>query len=344
MIEGHATETGTRRFAERSSSRAAPGHFRGFQGLELSSIGIGTYLGADDEATDALYRESIALALERDINVIDTAINYRSQRSERAIGAVLRTAIEEDRWIARDEILIASKAGFLPFDGKRPQNARSDFEARYVRPGIFRWEDVVAGCHCMTPRYLAAEIEKSRENLGLSTIDVYYLHNPEMQLDEVPRGEFLRRVRHAFEALEAKVVEKKIRWYGTATWSGYRVPPEDPGHLSLEALLTLANEVAGSSHHFRFVQLPYNLAMREAADVATQEHEGRRTSLFAAARGEVYVMTSASIRQGKLPEPAQKALQFARSTDGVGTALVGMKRTEHVEEIASVARLSLDPQ
>src|SRR5256885_12836304 len=35
---------------------------------------------------------------------------------------------------------------------------------------------------------------------------------------------------------------------------------------------------------------------------------------------------------------AQRALQFVRSTPGIGTALVGMKSTAHVEENAAVAR------
>src|SRR5262249_15527750 len=142
-----------------------------------------------------------------------------------------------------------------------------------------------------------------------------------------------------FEALEQKVAEKKIRWYGTATWNGYRVPPDDPGHLSLESLLALAHEVAGAAHHFRFAQLPYNLAMREASDAPTQAKDGKPASLLLAAMGEVYVMTSASIRQGKLHEPSKRAIQFVRSTNGVGTALVGMKRGEHVIENAEVARV-----
>jgi aryl-alcohol dehydrogenase-like predicted oxidoreductase len=338
LIEGFADEPGTRRFAERSRGRAAEGHYRQFAGLALSSVGIGTYLGKDDAATDTLYEEAIATALEHDINVIDTAINYRSQRSERSIGRVLALAIESDQWLARNEVLVASKAGFLPFDDGRPSNARAHFEAEYVRRGIFRWEEVVGGCHCMTPRYLRDQIDRSRKNLGLATIDVYYLHNPETQLDEVPRPEFLRRMRAAFEALEGAVQEKKIRWYGTATWNGYRVPPDDPGHLSLEALLGEAEAVAGKAHHFRFVQLPFNSALREAAARENQTRGGLPMSLFEAAKGEVYVMTSASIMQGKLTEPKTRSIQFVRSTDGVGTALVGMKNAEHVLENAAVAK------
>lgn len=324
MISGFASEEGTRRFRARHAANTKPDHFRELAGLSLSSIGIGTYLGKDDDATDALYTEAVSMALERGINVIDCAINYRNQRSERAIGAALERAINADAWLGRDEVVVATKGGFLPFDGARPSNARNYFDETYVKTGVLRWEDVVGGCHCLAPKYLRDQLERSRRNLGLATIDIYYLHNLEMQLDEVPRAELERRVRLAFEALEAAAGEGKIRFYGTATWNGYRVPATDPGHLDLDRLLALAREVGGDAHRFRVVQLPFNQRMLEAK------------AFFEKALGKVYVMTSASIMQGKLPDPA-KALEFVRTTPGVGTALVGMKKPEHVEAIAAVA-------
>jgi aryl-alcohol dehydrogenase-like predicted oxidoreductase len=38
-------------------------------------------------------------------------------------------------------------------------------------------EDVTAGIHCMHPRYLAQQFEASRQNLGLETVDLMYIHN-----------------------------------------------------------------------------------------------------------------------------------------------------------------------
>jgi len=80
-----ATPEGTKKYAERFPNTAS-GHFRAAQGLTLSSIGIGTYLGNYDAATDAGYTEAIAKFVESGGNVIDTAANYRFQRSERNIG------------------------------------------------------------------------------------------------------------------------------------------------------------------------------------------------------------------------------------------------------------------
>jgi aryl-alcohol dehydrogenase-like predicted oxidoreductase len=90
-IPGRATVDGTRRFAGRFG---AGDHFRpALGGLHLSSIGIGTYLGDADEATDRAYADAIARAVERGCNVVDSAINYRFQRSERAIGAALQRIV-----------------------------------------------------------------------------------------------------------------------------------------------------------------------------------------------------------------------------------------------------------
>ena len=94
-----------------------------------------------------------------------------------------------------------------------------------MRPGVFAARDVVADSHCLTPRFLSEQLDRSRANLGVETIDVYYVHNPETQLTAVDRPTFLGRMRAAFQLLEAAVGEGKIRSYGTATWNGYRQPP-----------------------------------------------------------------------------------------------------------------------
>ena len=352
MIAGHATPEGTARYAARHAERAAPAHFREFPGgARASSLGLGTYLGREDAATDALYEKSVARALERGINVLDSAINYRHQRSERAIGRALAAGIGRGAF-ARDEVVVTTKGGYLAFDGEAPPDPRAYFAATYVQPGIIRPGDVV-GWHCMTPRFLADQLERSRANLGLETIDVYYVHNPETQLDEVERPAFVTRLRAAFDALEEAVRAGKIRWYGTATWNGYRVPPPERGHLSLAEVLTVARDAGGEGHHFRVVQLPYNLAMLEAFTLANQAADsGLVPMLRAAEHAGVYTMASASVMQGQLarglpPElaaalpglttDAQRALQFVRSTPGVGTALVGMRSIAHVDENAGVA-------
>ena len=94
MITGFATAKGTAAYRARLAPHGAEGHFRSWDGLLVSSVGLGTYLGGDDAATDRAYRDTVARSLQLGVNVIDSAINYRHQRSERSVGAALRSQIE----------------------------------------------------------------------------------------------------------------------------------------------------------------------------------------------------------------------------------------------------------
>jgi aryl-alcohol dehydrogenase-like predicted oxidoreductase len=344
MLPGRATPEGTARF--RDASGAAPGHFREAGGLWLSSLGIGTYLGRDDAATDALYAASVRSALQLGINVVDTAINYRNQRSERAVGAALR-----ESGVARDGVVLCTKGGYLAFDGGRPADARAWVEETFLRPGILEADDIVGGCHSLAPRFLLDQLERSRRNLGVECIDVYYVHNPETQLGEVTRAKFRERLRAAFDALERACADGRIACYGTATWNGYRADPDDEEHVSLREVLDAARDAGGAHHHFRAIQLPFNLEMDEAE---TFRNQGGQTLLEAAHEAGLMVFASASVLQGRLTRKlqdsvrdglrglqtdAQRALQFARSARGIACALVGMKTPAHVEENAALANV-----
>lgn len=358
-IEGYATEAGTARYRDRvlRDESVVAEHFRHEQNLWLSSVGVGTYLGGWDEETDRSYTAAITRAVALGVNVIDTAANYRFQRSERSIGAALKKLIA-DGTAARDELVVCTKGGYLPFDSEPPKGqagVRAYVEETFVKTGVVEFSDIVAGSHCMTPRYLAHQINQSLSNMNLDAIDVYYIHNPETQLGVVSREVFDERLRAAFEQLERSVAEGKIKRYGVATWNGFRVAPDSKSYHSLERMTELAREVAGDAHHFHFVQLPFNLAMPEALTLDNQTYKGARVSLLEAARAlDVTVVASASLLQGKvargIPEAIREplgslatdaltAIQFVRSTPGVTTALVGMSRAEHVEENLQLARV-----
>ena len=344
-MPSHATAEGTRRFAQRFDGRAAPGHFREQQGLSLSSIGIGTYLGDPDERTDRSYTAAVVAAVSAGVNFIDSAINYRFQRSERSIAEALR--ILNERGFSREEIIVCTKGGYLTPDGGVSTDSRRYFQEEYLQRGILRIEDVAAGVHCMAPGFLEDQLARSLSNLGLDCIDVYYLHNPETQLSAVSRTEFNRRLRDAFVFLESAVTAGRIRFYGLATWNAFRVAPNSHEFISLGEAVDLARDIAGDAHHLRFVQLPFNLAMPEAFTLANQMIDGRPATISEAAlRLGITVVASASLLQSQLvrqlpPVVAEvlgldsdlhRALQFARSAPGVTTALVGMSREVHVAD------------
>jgi aryl-alcohol dehydrogenase-like predicted oxidoreductase len=345
-IPSFATLDGTTRYRQRFIDHAA-NHFREQQKLLLSSVGIGTYLGNADDVTDARYAAAVVRAVELGANVIDTAANYRFQRSERAIGNALRE-LTEGLGFARDELVICTKGGYLPFDGAPPRDVRHYLEETFVKPGIAGYEDFAGGSHCMTPSYLQNQLQQSLGNMNLESVDVYYIHNPESQLGHVSEAEFYTRLRAAFESLEQSRAQGQLKFYGVATWNGFRVSTEDSGYHSLSRLVAIAREIGGEAHGFRFIQLPFNLAMPEALTLRNQTVDGQGMStLEAAAALGVTVISSASIFQGRvahsLPDDlrealgslatdAQSAIQFVRSAPGVTTALVGMSSPEHVEE------------
>jgi aryl-alcohol dehydrogenase-like predicted oxidoreductase len=357
-LQGFATLEGTTRYRDRLKAEASENHFRLEQNLWLSSIGLGTYLGKPNEETDRAYTQAVVRAVELGANVLDTAANYRFQRSERSTGAALRELIETRR-SARDELLICTKGGYLPFNNQPPRDVRAYVEETFVKTGVASFSDIVAGSHCMTPRYLENQLGQSLDNLGLEALDVYYVHNPEAQLQEIPREDFYERIAQAFELFERMRNEGKIRMYGAATWNGFRAEPDGREYLSLERMAGIAQEIAGEAHGFRFVQLPFNLAMPEALVSRNQTFEGEPLSMLEAAGAlGITVVASASILQGKvarnLPEEvreplgslatdAQTAIQFVRSTPGITTALVGMSSIAHVEENLQLARIAPAP-
>jgi len=317
-------------------------------------VGIGTYLGECSDADDAAYEASVGRAIERGINLIDTAINYRCQRSERAVGAALRRATAPGKkQVAREALVVCTKGGYVPLDSAPPAS-RKDYlsyvQRTFIDQKIFNAEDLVAGGHCLTPRFLRYCLAQSRQNLGLKYVDLYYVHNPEQQLAAVEWPVLRDRLRAAFAVLEEAVSRGEIGAYGCATWNAFRVPPGNPEHIALRDVVAVAKEVGGDAHHFRAVQMPINLAMTEALRAATQpmgEAGAMVPALQAASELGLSVIASASLMQARLttglpdalrehfPEcrtDAQRALAFVRGVDGVTAALVGMRSAEHVDE------------
>lgn len=335
VLTGRATAAATRDFAAKAGTAA--GHFRGGLGVTLSSFGLGTYLGDRDGATDEAMAKAVADVVTRGLNVVDAAIVYRDERSERSVGEGLRRAVA--RGLDRDAVFVSTKGGYLP----------SSVPREVVRPA-----DVANGSNCISPAFLRWAIRQSRENLGLATVDLYYLHNPE---DHVPRlglDGFLAALRESFGMLEELADAGEIGAYGLATWPGLRVPAAHGQHIPLARVVALAREVGGANHRLRAIQLPLNLAMREAIATPTQDVDGTLLPAIEAARRlGLAVFTSASTMQGRLApqvpqaladrlpgaegSPTRALLQWTRSCPGVTSALVGMTRAEHREEDVQLA-------
>jgi aryl-alcohol dehydrogenase-like predicted oxidoreductase len=358
-LEGYATPEGTEKYVQFALSQGRPAaHFKSFDGLYLSSIGMGTYLGHPTEEDDQAIENAVYQSVKSGaVNVIDTAINYRAMKSERSIGRALLHLVKEGI-ISRDQILVSTKNGYITNDGDYPNIDVMEYMYRmYIQTEVITADDISSGYNVMNPNYLAKCIDKSVMNMHVSTIDLVYIHNAfESWYQEVSREQFMEKLVKAFELYEKYRAQNKIRYYGMATWTCFRVPSDSPEYLSLEQVIKSAYSVGGKNHGFRFIQLPYNLAYSEALLLRNQSvgSEKNLTILQAAAKLNVGIFTSIPLFQGRLlgaqipnygnvTDPVSKLVQIIRSSPSVIAPLIGQKKPEHVEEnlrTASVPPLS----
>ena len=342
MQKGFATPEGTKNFAQNSSANRT--NYKIFQNLTLSNVGMGTYLGDADSKTDDLVVNAVKNSILSGINVIDTAINYRSQKAERSVGKALSDLISEGK-ITREQIFVSSKNGYVTNDAEIPGDFWKYINSEYVQKGIIKAGDITSGYHCMTVPYLEDQLNRSLKNLGLDCLDLMYLHNAvEGQIKDVTKEKFLENLKDVFEMYENKRKEGLIKFYGMATWECYRVTTDNPQFLSLEETIKIAKQVGGDQHGFRFIQLPFNMYLDQAYMIKNQNYEHQQLSILeSSAKNDIGVFTSVPLMQGRLlapgvmPEfndliPSLRALQFIRSTPGVLAPLVGHKSDEHVKE------------
>ena len=342
-----ATKSATWAYRDRFHESFARTYFRRFADCLVSSVGVGTYLGDSTDAADERYHDAIVESLESGVNVVDTAINYRHQRSERVVGAAIR-----DADVDREAVMVSTKGGFVPFDGERPNDASAYIESEFLDTAILDREDLVMG-NSLAPAFLDWSLDRSLSNLGLDTVDLYYVHNPEAQLTRFDRETVYERLEDAFTRLEKRAAAGDIRHYGLATWEAFRVPPDHEKYLSLPEVVTrarTASDRAGTGGtHLRAIQLPFNVHMADAFSLSAHDGaDGSQSALWFANDAGIDVFTSASILQGDLAEageipeavdsklsgetPAQRAINFARSAPGVTSALVGTGSPEHAAE------------
>ena len=354
-VEGFATSEGTKNYTEYAISQGRPiSHFKSFDSLHLSSIGMGTYLGQpseeDDQAVENAVFESVKSGA---VNVIDTAINYRAMRSEKSIGRALLRLVK-DKIISRDQIFISTKNGYITNDGDYPNIDVMEYIHRmYIQTDVITADDISSGYNIINPNYLAKCIDKSLLNMHVSSIDLVYIHNAfESWYQDVSREQFMEMLVKAFEVYEKYRAKNKIRYYGMATWTCFRVPPTSPEYLSLEQAVKSAESVGGKDHGFRFIQLPYNLAYSEALLLRNQSvgSEENLTILQAAEKLNIGIFTSIPLFQGRLlrsqipdyggiSDPVAKLVQFIRSSPSVIAPLIGQKKAEHVEENLKTANM-----
>ncbi|MBK1693051.1 aldo/keto reductase [Ectothiorhodospira mobilis] len=365
LIPGAATRAATQAYAEahQRAGRVAEGHYSDFprEHLRLSSLGVGSFGGEPSPAVDARIGALVARALGAGINVIDTGAHYRYGRSLAAVGAGVRTALEAG--VPREAMFLVSKGGFLTLRGGPPPDMARWFEQEITAQGLGTREHLAKGAHLLTPEYLNYQLELSRHLMGVETLDAFLVDQPEVHIPERGKEATLQRLEPVFEMLERAVQEGRIRRYGISSFEGFRVETDAPLFLSLTSLMGLAERAARSAtgdpnarHHFKLVMMPFNQVMLEGfTRFNTATGQGNVASPIQAAHQlQLYLMASHTLLKGHLAtqsvdtvtralndlqNPAQRALQFNRSTPGVGTSLTGISTPENLEDVLAVAGL-----
>ncbi len=326
--------------------------------LFFPSLGIGTYKAEPYKEDNYIinYAEAIKTALRSGIHFIDTAINYRYQMSEREIGEALGEMISSGE-IRREEVIIASKGGFIPLDFPFPNNPYGWIEETILRKALATPEEIVIDQHCMAPAFLRWSCEQSLQNLGLETIDIFFLHNPETQLGYIDPSLFYERIEKAFELFEELKEEGKIAAYGVAAWNGFLYEEAHTEYVSLAKIVEIAERVGGAAHGFRYLQSPFNMAKTHAFTYNNQQCKDKKyyPLMQACAQfGLTFLGSSPLLQKNLFKRPfalkiaqtmktqelsdVASALQFARSAGAI-TAIFGAVDPSHVTDNAILAYL-----
>jgi len=276
-----ATPEGTVRYAQRftqdDNKSSGYGQF-GNTGLTVSNFGFGGYRIHIDSK---IHTRALRSSLLKGVNLIDTSGNYTDGASEMLAGKVLNELFEEKK-ITRDEIVVVTKAGYV--QGHNLKQAEKYESDGSPFPDMVKYRTNV--WHCIHPEYLEDQLGKSLERLGLDSIDVFLLHNPEYFLShakedsspdvEAVRKEYYRRIGEAFRWMEEKVASGVIKYYGISS-NTFPLSATDFEFTSLEKVIEIANGIS-SDNHFQVIQFPFNMFESGAASLKNQK-EGTKTLL-----------------------------------------------------------------
>lgn len=270
-LSGHATAAATGAFAVRHVAKPSltgdlsHGYTTlGSTGLTTSRLGFGTYRV---DTQDAEHREALITAIQSGCNLIDTSTNYTDGESERLIGSVL-TELIKTKVVLREEVIVISKIGYVQGHNLKQAQAREGAGKPY--PELVKHSEGL--WHCIHPEFLADQLLESLDRLGLETLDVCLLHNPEYflshakqqgkpELDSL-REIFYTRLQMAFRYLETQVAAGRVQYYGVSS-NTVGASPHEVQAISLSRILEAAGDAAQSlgqaEHHFRVLQCPMNL-------------------------------------------------------------------------------------
>ena len=309
------------------------GHFQG----TMTKLILGTHLGDFSDEVSLSYQQAVSFALQNGINSIDGAINYRGMRSEKDEGTAIRQLIQDGK-LKREELCVSSKAGLLFGDITEKLNPRMYLEKILKPQGIseadfFEYDGL---SQTLNPVFFEIALAKSRRNLGLETLDIHFIHIPEITRSGISQADFYDRMERLFRWYEEKVQEGKIRQFGIALEFMGKEPGESRWHFELEELMNRALKAGNGRTHFKHVIYEYNILCPYPKSVASQTVENRILALADACR-RLGLETEASMpfAMGSAfrDHSVQELLAFALG--GADHVIVGSRNKDHIRELLS---------
>lgn len=342
-LTGFCTPSGTKEYVSRYPSsmrhsfRLTPGS------LQLSSIGIGTYLGDNAPETDESVTEAIYSLLLSGVNVIDTAPNYRNGAAERCIGHAINRVVSE-KAIQRQEFFICTKVGIVP------ESLTSMHREQPLLGDAAQWS-IYGDGYCFDTAYIDWQLNNSLSSLGVESLDCLFLHNLETLIHHLGIDAFMTQVAYLFVFLDELVISGRIKSYGIASWNAFRTLADSPYHIDLAGLFSCLSSAGINISNLRYLQLPLGAWGFEAFSVHSQRClDGTPCSILRyALENNLSVFANSALLQGELlgydlddlpgevgHSKAQRAINLARSIPGVTSLLVGMKSQTSVLEATSL--------
>ena len=354
-LPGQATPGGTATYVARILASASPTRpvaqgytAMGSTGLTTSRLGFGGY--RVDISSDE-HRQALVKALGAGCNLIDTSTNYADGGSEQLVGSVLGDLINRNE-LSREHVIVVSKIGYV--QGQNLKRAESREKAGNPFPDMVKYGEGI--WHCLHPDFLEEQLTLSLDRLGLTTLDVCLLHNPEYFLSDAKnknlsvdatalnnfRTEFYQRLQQAFTYLEKQVAEGRIQYYGVSS-NTCTAKPDDPEATSLshmlEAAQAAAREIEEKNHHFRVLQLPMNLFESGAFSIPNTGPENKQTVLETAQHENIAVLVNRPLnaiptKHGGMIRLADPRAERPETTFDEQLPKIRVLEEEYVKEIA----------
>ena len=293
----------------------------GRTGLRVSAIGLGTmvHAGHFGPTTDADSLASIDAAFDLGVNFIDTSDAYGAGYSETLLGKALKGR--------RDKVILATKGGNTMVG---PNRGKRDFSSAFIN----------------------RVMDESLQRLQTDTIDLYYLHNP--TVDVIEQGE-------VWELLEKRKKEGKIRHLGVSinkVEEGIATVKDGRSDVMQVEYNMLAQEfaeevfpLAQKANIGVTARVPLRRALLSGkmtlADQQRFQGGDIRERQFG---GDVLAQELKKVEllqflvRGPIKTLAQAALGFCLAHPAVSVVIPGARNAQQMRENAAAADLSLPPE